>query len=110
MLTRQSERLHREVDIQLRSLARPTGFEPVTSAFGGQRSIQLSYGRISPLLAEFRSEGNIVWSGALRMKPLVGRMGIVLLRELQKNELKCLKSWPRMQICTPCGAMGIGRA
>ena len=33
-------------DMARKDMARPRGFEPLTSASGGQRSVRLSYGRI----------------------------------------------------------------
>lgn len=43
-------------------MARPTGFEPVASTFGGWHSIQLSYGRL----------GNRIITG--RPSPLVSKL------------------------------------
>ncbi len=39
-------------------LARPRRFERPTFAFGGQRSIQLSYGRLTPDINDAGATGN----------------------------------------------------
>ena len=43
-------------------MARPTRFELVTPAFGGQYSIQLSYGRLVVIVKQWDGRGGPIYS------------------------------------------------
>lgn len=48
-------------------MAHPRGFEPLASAFGGQRSIQLSYGCVGGFYSDSRDPLQWVKGGAAQL-------------------------------------------
>jgi hypothetical protein len=78
-------------------MARPRRFERPTFAFGGQRSIQLSYGRLTLQIAETARSGNNAsplqkrpWAKPFLRVPVVKPRKNGLFRLLQKTNLLVL--------------------
>ena len=78
--------------VKRRALARPTRFQLVTSAFGGQRSIQLSYGRFPVSIAQWHRSGN----GAFKVTDVARDL------QRQRSQVRILSGAPSMQAMPEC--------
>ncbi len=85
-------------------MARPRGFEPLTSASGGQRSIQLSYGRMGDvytLSPERMQPGKIEKSVGIKQEGSV----VMVIKPLVVLIAVMLGAWCGWMIARPLGIM-----